>query len=331
MNPTSITAVAPPARPRIPLWQKLLPWLVTAACLAFLYTRLDGAARAEGSSLVPYLARIFAGVSWSTWLGLMIPYCLFFFVIVTMVLWRVVNWFNAKIAYAEIVPVRASSYILSIINEQMSKGVVAIYLHRRCGVPGWEVGSSMLFIMFCELYYLLAWATVGVAIQGDDLPAVFHSIPALFAGALVFLAAFHLFFTGRIPAGPFAGVRDKPFFHAFRKARLWYYGAFFLMRSPVMLSAVVVYTLALRLFGLEAGFLEVLGYLPVILFGAAAPGPMHSVAILLWVVLFPGKPGEVTAFGFVQHNFFILFNAAIGLIFLRKATADLFGATSTPA
>ena len=38
---------------------------------------------------------------------------------------------------------------------------------------------------------------------------------------------------------------------------------------------------------------------------------------------------DITAFGFVQHNFFILFNAAIGLIFLRRATADLFGAPAT--
>jgi len=53
---------------------------------------------------------------------------------------------------------------------------------------------------------------------------------------------------------------------------------------------------------------------------------MRSVAIVLWVLLFPNNPGEMTAFGFVQHNFFILFNAAMGLIFLRRATRDLYGA-----
>ena len=67
-----------------------------------------------------------------------------------------------------------------------------------------------------------------------------------------------------------------------------------------------------------------LGYLPVIFFGAATPGPMHSVAILFWVLLFPEKPGQMTAFGFVQHNFFIFFNAGIGLLFLRRATRELF-------
>src|SRR5205823_4560752 len=141
-----------------------------------------------------------------------------------------------------------------------------------------------------------------------------------------FFVVFHLFFTGRLGVGN--ALREKPIFHAFRKAKLRYYVTVVLMRTPVLLAAVVIYTLALRLFGVQAGFSEMLGYLPVIFFGAATPGPMRSVAILLWVILFPEKPGEMTAFGFVQHNFFILFNAAIGLLFLRRATRDLFGAAA---
>ena len=83
--------------------------------------------------------------------------------------------------------------------------------------------------------------------------------------------------------------------------------------------------------GVDAGFGEMLGYLPVIFFGAATPGPMRSVAILLWVLLFPDKPGEMAAFGFVQHNFFILFNGAIGLLFVRRATRELFEGRGEPA
>jgi hypothetical protein len=37
------------------------------------------------------------------------------------------------------------------------------------------------------------------------------------------------------------------------------------------------------------------------------------------------------AFGFVQHTFFIFFNAAIGLIFLRRANRELFGRTAAAA
>jgi hypothetical protein len=51
---------------------------------------------------------------------------------------------------------------------------------------------------------------------------------------------------------------------------------------------------------------------------------MRAAAITLWVTLFPEHPGEMTAFGIVQHNFFIFFNAAIGVLFLRRANREIF-------
>ena len=130
---------------------------------------------------------------------------------------------------------------------------------------------------------------------------------------------------GEFSIAPGAAIRERPIFKAFREATPARYLTIVILRSPALLSAVVVYTIALRLFGIEIGMLEMLGYLPVIFFGAATPGPMRTVAITLWVVLFPGHEGEMTAFGFVQHNFFIFFNAAIGLVFLRQANRELFG------
>ena len=303
-------------------WQRLLPWVVTLLCFFYLYHRLDRAAAAEGRPLLPYLAAIFESVSWPLWLCLMVPYCVLFFAIDSLVVWRVITWFNTRLRYTDVLPIRASAYILSLVNEQVSKGAIALYLSRRDGIPGWEVGSSMLFIMFCEFYYLLGWATIGVALQWDRFPVVFHAIPWIAAGAVVFFVLFYLFFSGRIQGGD--AVRDRPIFRSFRLAKVRHYVTVLVLRSPAMLAAVVVYALALKLFGVTASVGSMLGYLPVIFFGAATPGPMHSVAIVLWVMLFPERPGAMAAFGFVQHNFFVLFNAALGLCFLRRATRELF-------
>jgi hypothetical protein len=303
-------------------WPRLVPWVITALCFLYLYHRLDRAAAGEGRPLLTYLAAIFESVSWSRWLMLMVPYCLLFFAIDTLVVWRVITWFNTRLRYRDVLPIRASAYILSIVNEQVSKGAMAVYLSRRDGIPAWEVGSSMLFIMFCEYYYLLAWATVGVTLRWDRFPPVFHVLPWIALGSGAFFVLFHLFFSGRILAG--TAVRDRPLFRSFRRARVRHYLTVIALRSPAMLGASVTYALALRLFGVPAGVGEMLGYLPVIFFGAATPGPMHSVAIVLWVVLFPERPGAMVTFGFVQHNFFVLFNAALGLLFLRRATRELF-------
>jgi hypothetical protein len=316
----------PPSNRGRNLVAQIVPWLITAACFYYLYTRLAGAAARDGMSLAAYLGGIFADVSWGAWLALMIPYSVFFFLIDSLIVWRVINWFNTKVAYTDILPIRGSSYILSILNEQVGKGAMGLYLNRRHGVPGWEVGSSMIFIMFCEFYYLLAWATIGTFISGDNLPEVFEWIPRIAGVAFAFLIVWQLFFSGKIAPG--SALRDRPIFKSFREASLAQYGMVVLMRSPALLVAVGVYTAALGLFGVEVELGTMLGYLPVIFFGAATPGPMRSVAITLWVVLFPGHEGQMTAFGFVQHNFFIFFNAAIGLLFLRRANRELFAEQS---
>ena len=321
MSETSV-ATATGAKKAKP-WQRLLPLLITAACFGYLYNRLNRAAAAEGSRLLPYLARSFENVNWYHWLALMIPYCFLYLIFDSLVVWSVINWFNVKIRYADILPIRASAYILSLVNEQVSKGAIAVYLNRRDGVPGWEVGSSMLFVMFCEFYSLILWATLGVLLRWSSFPGAFHVIPWIALGSVVFFAFFYLFFSGKI--GSRIALRDRPIFRAFRLAKVWHYGAVLALRAPLVIAGVVVYTLALRLFGGSISFGEMLGYLPVIFFGAAMPGPMHSVAILFWVLLFPDKPGQMTAFGFVMHNFFIFFNAGVGLLFLRRATRELFG------
>ncbi len=308
---------------KAPLWQRTLPWLISVACFAYLYARVQTQAAREAQSAVEFLLAVFADVSWVRWLALMIPYSALFFLIDSLVVWRVVNWFNTRVRYVDILPIRGSTYILSILNEQIGKGAMALYLQRRDRVPGWQVGSSMLFIMFCEFYYLLAWALVGVWIGWERFPAIFHWIPWIADAAAGFLALWWLYFAGAI--APRSTFRDRQILHAFRRAKPWQYAVIALLRSPALLSAVVVYTAALRLFGVEVDYLDMLAYLPVIFFGAATPGPMRAVAILLWVTLFSDHAAQMTAFGLVQHNFFIFFNAAIGLLFVKRANRELFG------
>ncbi|HCO09589.1 MAG TPA: hypothetical protein DIT42_00315 [Gammaproteobacteria bacterium] len=297
--------------------------LITAVCFYYLYTRLNGAAAREGLGLADYMAQVFAAVNWVPWLGLMICYSLFYFAIDTLVVTKALNWFISDIKYKDIAPVRASAYIISIFNEQIGKGAMALYLNKRHQIPSWEVGSVMIFIMFCEVFYLLVWATIGYSVGGDALPSEFGLIPYIASGAALFLVLWIAYFRGLIL--PSNGFRDRRIFHAFRQAKPGHYLGFFLLRSPALIAAIVVYTIALNLFGVDVSIMTLLPLLPVIFFAAAAPTPMRAGAITFWVFLFPENEGQLAAFGFVQHNFFILFNAAIGLLFWRKAQRDLFG------
>jgi hypothetical protein len=140
---------------------------------------------------------------------------------------------------------------------------------------------------------------------------------------------FHAYFRGAILPG--STLRNRQLLHAFREARLSQYLVIVLIKTPALLTAVLVYDIALGLFGVELSLTQMLGYLPVIFFGAAIPGPMRAVAITLWVVLLPENAGEMAAFALVMHNFFILFNAGIGLVFLRRTQRELFGSPAPQA
>lgn len=304
------------------LLKQILPWVITVGCFVFLYTRIAGPAEAAGMTVPGYLANVFADVNWLAWLGLMIPYSLFFFALDSLIVWRVITWFNAKVSYTDILPVRASTYILSILNEQVGKGAMALYLYRREGVPGWKLGSSMLFIMVCELLYLCSWANIGLFIQYETLPPVFRALPFVGLGVATAFAIIYLYFRGIIL--PNWNLRERHLFHAFKEARLHQYFIIMLLRSPALLAAVIVYSEAIALFGVEISYVQMLGLLPVIFFGASIPGPFRAVAVSMWVILVPEYPAAMSAFGLVQHNFFILFNALIGLVFVRRAQKELF-------
>ena len=310
----------PNPKPKGGLLRHALPWLITVACFAFLFWKV-GRAAPPGQSVPAYLASIFASVDWLAWLTLMIPYSFLYLLIDTAVLTRVVGWFNKPVPFAELLPIRASAYIISILNEQVGKGAIGWYLSRRHGIPGWQVASSMLFIMLCEPLYLLLWAAVGVQLTWERLPALFHVIPAIALGAVAIVCAIVAFF--RLPAFANVALRERQIFHAFRAAQPWQYLAILALRSPALLAAVFVYSRSAALFGVEIPLADMLGFLPVIFFGTFVPGPFRAAAVTMWTVLFPDHTAQMAVFGLVMHNFFVLFNAAIGAIFLPKANREL--------
>ncbi|MCP5181488.1 MAG: hypothetical protein H6993_08970 [Pseudomonadales bacterium] len=303
-------------------------WLLTLGCFYLVFGRLQGAAARESLDVWQYLGRFFGEADWLSWLMLMIPYSVFFFFVDSHVTWRVVKWFNAPdLKLTDILPVRASAYILSLVNEQVGKGAMSLYLLRRHQVPGWEALSSMIMLGVMEIYQLLVFSAVGVVLfydvvqRASTLLPLDRILPAVFLGAALYLPLHMAYFAGRIL--PRSRLRDKPLLAAFRKARPVHYLLIVLFKAPNLLLAIAVYTLSLQLFNVNVSFAEMLAFLPVIFLAAALPLPFHAGALLLWTVLFPDYP-EVGAFSMVMHTFFVLFNAAIGVLFLPKANRELF-------
>ena len=156
----------------------------------------------------------------------------------------------------------------------------------------------MLFIMFCELLYLTFWASVGYAIAGDELPPQFSMVPWIALGVL----ALFVRVGGLLPRLDRAGLdaARQPILKAFREASPLRYAAVAALRSPALLAAVIVYTLALRLFGVEATFVRHARRAARDLLRGRGAHPMRAAAITIWAVLFPEREAQMSAFGFVH-------------------------------
>lgn len=307
---------------------RITTWAMAMGCFYLVYNRTEKAAQREGVTAVEYLVNFFQGADWLHWLMLMIPYSIVFFLVDAHATWRVIKWFNtSEIKLTNILPIRASAYILSLVNEQVGKGAMSLYLLQRYKVPVWKAVSSMILLGIVEIYQLLIFSAIGVFFYYDLIVEASSLLPLTSILGSVYLVAFlyfpfHiLYFNGSIFKK--STLRDKQIFHALRQARLTDYVLVLLCKAPNLLGAVVVYTLALDLFSVEVGFGQMMAFLPVIFIAAALPLPFHAGALLLWTVLFPSFP-EVGAFSLVMHTFFVSFNAVIGLVFLPKANKELF-------
>ncbi|MEJ2130506.1 MAG: hypothetical protein P8Y95_02520 [Gammaproteobacteria bacterium] len=306
---------------------RISSWLIAAGCFYLVYGRIAQAALREGLTPLAYLGEFFREADWLTWLALMIPYSIFFFMVDSHVTWRVIRWFNASdIRFSDVLPIRASAYILSLVNEQVGKGAMSLYLYRRYRVPGFEAISSMILLGLMEIYQLLIFSAIGVFTRFDvveqastELPLQLI-LPAVYAVALLYAPLHLLFFSGRLGAWR---LREHPLLRAFRRASPLQYLLVILFKAPNLLGAVLVYTLALDLFNVPVTLGQMLAFLPVIFLAAALPLPFHAGALVLWAVLFPEYP-EVGAFSLVMHTFFVSFNALIGVFFLPKANRELF-------
>lgn len=307
---------------------KAITWLLTLGCFYLVISRLDATAAREDLTVLEYLLRFFGDANWGLWLAIMLPYSVFFFLVDAHVSWRAIRWFNVpELRLTQVLPIRASTYILSLINEQVGKGAMSLYLLRRHKVPGWQALSTIIMLGLMEIYQLLFFSGIGVVlyyrlvVEASGANRLDFILPVVIAIAMAYLPIHIWFFRSRFKFGD--KVRQLQIFRTFREARPIHYLLILLCKAPNLIGAVLVYTTALQLFNVDVGFGQMLAFLPVIFLAAALPLPFHAGALLLWTVLFPDYP-EVGAFSLVMHTFFLLANAGIGVLFLPKANKELF-------
>lgn len=316
LDPSEPTEGARKAR----LWKRLLPAALTLLIFVLIFQRIP----------VGKLVEALRGADYPRFLLLMIPNSLVFFLWDTLVLTVVIRWFHGPVEYRELLPVRASTYVVALFNTNAARGALALYLSRRLRAPFLQLGSTVIFLVLTEYTHLVGWATLGIVGYRSEVTRQLLWVPPL-------VALFWLFFLlyARLGVTPSRAIRwllaprEWSLFRTFRLAPLRRYPQIVLLRAPMFFFSLCVHYLAARTFGIEIPFGAMLTFLPVIFMLGALPITVAHLGTTqaAWIFFFSAyaTPSQLLAFSLAAHLAFMVTKAVLGLVFLPRAYKDLVG------
>jgi lysylphosphatidylglycerol synthase-like protein len=308
----------------IALWKRGLPYTGTLLIFLFIFWRIPLAKVGAALEHAP-VVDLFA---------IFLPFSVLYWIIDSLCLTWVIRRFNALLRVREILPIRASMYLLAMINTNLGQGGVAWYVHRKARVPFLEVLSSILFIALMEIYQLFLFSTLGVLFYRAASPAQAQLVGALRLAyaigwfALIILIAFFararksFRLRGWIKNARFGGIADT-----FLDARPIDYAIVLGIKAPSFLASVLTHYFALSLFGIGIPLLKLMVFLPLVFLAAALPIAVAHLGTsqAAWLLFFSGNApaADILAYSLVAHLTFMLCNGLIGLLFLPHASREL--------
>jgi hypothetical protein len=257
----------------------------------------------------------------------MIPNTIFYFCWDTLVLAAAVRWFHGPVTYRELLPVRASSYVVAFFNTNAGRGALAAYLSRRLASPFLQLGSTVLFLVLTEYLHLVGWATVGILQIRSEIRRELLWMP-LAVAALWLVVFLYARAGGTAASWRWLFVpRRWALLRTFRLAPARRYVQIVLLRSPMFFVSLSLHAVAARAFGLDIPFVRLVAFLPIIFMVAALPITVARLGTTqaAWLFFFSGyaEPSRLLAFSLAAHLTFVVTRSALGIAFLPRAYADL--------
>ena len=248
-----------------------------------------------------------------------------FFLMDTFVLSKMIRWFHGPLDFRTLLPVRAVTYVVSIINTQLAQVALALYFHRRFQTPLAEITSTVAMLILLEVTNLISFATVGLIAFPGGAPLVLIILP-------LGLGCFWIFIT-QVARGGLGVIGEKIGGHTllktFRAVRFRQGLLVLALKGSVFLLSLFVHKYALTLFGMDIPLLRLLTFLPLVFMIGALPVTVAHLGTsqAAWIFFFKdyAPEADLLAYSLVSHLTFMLANGTIGLLFMPKAYADLFG------
>ena len=295
-------------------WARFVPVALTLAIFLFIFWR------------IPFeeFWRAVSEAKFAPFLALMASFSLCFFLMDVFVLSKVIRWFHGPLPYRELLPVRAVTYLVSIINTQLAQGALALYIHRRFRTPLGQITSTVALLILLEATNLILFATVGAITFPGGTPLVLLLLPLALASIWLIVMSLA---RGRLGVLGWK-TKDNVLLSTFRVARLNQCATILVLKGSVFFLALLVHSQALVFFGIEIPLLRLLGFLPVVFLVGALPITVAHLGTTqaAWIFFFGNYAPEadLLAYSLASHLTFMLANGTFGLLFLPRAYGDLF-------
>lgn len=295
-------------------WTKFSPIVLTVAIFLFIFWRIPfGEFRQALSAarLLPFLA-------------LMGSFSLCFFLLDTFVLSRAIRWFHGPLPYRELLPVRAVTYLVSIINTQLAQAALALYIYRRFQTPLGQISSTVALLILLEATNLILFTTAGTLAFPGGTPPVLAVLPCALASIWLIVLTLARGRWSRLGRA----LNENVLLSTFQRVRLKHGAIILVLKGSVFFLALLVHSQALLFFGIDIPIAPLLTFLPVVFLVAALPVTVAHLGTsqAAWIFFFSGYASEadLLAYSLVSHLTFMLANGTFGLLFLPKAYSDLF-------
>ena len=295
-------------------WARGVPVALTVVIFFLIFWRIPFGAFWQALSraqLLPFLA-------------LMGSFSLCFFLLDTFVLSTLIRWFHGPLPYRELLPVRAVTYLVSIINTQLAQGALALYIHRRFRTPLAQITSTVVLMILLETTNLILFATVGFLAFPGGAPLSLLAVPLALMAIwllLISLARGKLGVLGQRLSG-------SELLSTFRRARLRHGVVVLGLKGSVFFLALLVHSQALAFFGIHIPLARLVAFLPVVFLMGALPITVAHLGTsqAAWIFFFSAyaPAADLLAYSLVSHLTFMLANGTFGVLFLPKAYSDLF-------
>jgi hypothetical protein len=236
--------------------------------------------------------------------------------------------FGCHVPYKDLYLVRASTYLLAILNYHVGQAAIVGYLYRVKRVPLLKASGWILFIIGINVGTLFLLASAGAMRTTGEL-AILHYVPLASAIGIAAYAAL-LLIKPRILA---ERTLLKPLFDMGISGHV--FGV--LVRLPHIFVLLIWHYIALRMFGIHVTVGAALLYLPAYFAVQSLPinvngiGVAQMVAVAFFAPFATVPPGvadpvaaqkaAVIAYAFAIQGLSIVLQCLIGVICLRWATA----------